>query len=77
VCRQSSTLGLEQPGDATGTLAPELEKMLDAAATDTVSVTMAPENPTSADAEFDTIGAGDQPGIEEEPVVSDVNPEMP
>jgi hypothetical protein len=51
--------------------------MLDAAATDTVSVTMAPENPTSADAEFDTIGAGDQPGIEEEPVVSDVNPEMP
>jgi hypothetical protein len=59
VCRPSSTLGLEQHSDTTGTPAPELEKMSNAAATDTVSATMAPENPAFADAKADRTGAGD------------------
>jgi hypothetical protein len=51
--------------------------MLDATATDTVPATVPLENSVSANAEADRIGAGDQPGVKEEPVVRDVNPEMP
>jgi hypothetical protein len=42
-----------------------------------VLATVLPENMASADAEADRTGARDQPSIEEEPVVRDVNPEMP
>jgi hypothetical protein len=48
-----------------------------AAATDTVLATMLPENSVSADAKADRTGAGAQPGVEEELVVRDINPEMP
>jgi hypothetical protein len=50
--------------------------MLDAVATDTVLAIVAPDNPTSADIEVDSTGAGDQPGVEGKLVVRDVNPKM-
>jgi hypothetical protein len=36
-----------------------------------------PENSASANVEADRTGAGDQPSVEEEPMVKDVNLEMP
>jgi hypothetical protein len=42
-----------------------------------VPTTVAPENPVCADAEATKTRIGDQPSVEEEPVVRDVNLEMP
>jgi hypothetical protein len=51
--------------------------MSNATTSGTVLTTVAPENPESADAEAAKTRAGDQPSVEEEPVVRDVNLEMP
>jgi hypothetical protein len=50
--------------------------MSDASAIDTVSATVLPKNSASANAEADRTRAGDQPGVEGQAMVKDVNPKM-
>lgn len=46
VCRPSSSLGLEQPGDAVDALAPELEKVVDEVVVDVAPTTVATVEPS-------------------------------